>query len=440
MGLSLPAKAETVVLRSKTDMERLLPGSDPFLPNSALGAMVTANAHRVFDVYTQLRLLETLLMPDTTDQIFAERWGAIYGQQLTPATKSTGRVIATGAPASNIPIGTIFATQSGVQYISTATADISANSISVLSITRVGSIATAVCASEHMLSNAVSVTISGAVETEYNGAKIVTVVDAFSFIFEVSGAPITPASGTISIAYNSAPINVQSVDFQNTQNSVNVNLSPGAALVLQSPLVGVDNTALTDYAGIAGGTDTETYENLRNRTLDRIQNPVAHFSVSDIISKAKEEPGVTRVFVSPITPALGQVTIYFMRDNDDDPIPSPGEVASTKARIMTIAPATTSAADVFVLAPTANPQNFVFTSVTPNTPGIRSAIVANLAQFFAENTVVNEGVDQDAYRSAIKNTIDPASGDIVLDFVLSSPIGDVPASAGFIPTFVGATF
>jgi len=168
---------------------------------------------------------------------------------------------------------------------------------------------------------------------------------------------------------------------------------------------------------------------------------VANFNVAAITDKAKEVAGVTRVFVEEITPAVGQVTVYFMRDNDPDPIPSGSEVAEVRAKIEEIVPANTDKDnDLFVNAPTGVPVAFTFTALSPDTSTMQSAIQANLAQFFDEDTVVSADIKEDAYRSAIFNTIDTATGDTVTSFTLSVPSGDITIATGEIGTLGTVSF
>ena len=63
-------------------------------------------------------------------------------------------------------------------------------------ITRSGSTATATRTS-HGFRDKAAVQIAGASETEYNGVHRITVLDANTFTFEVSGTPATPATGSI---------------------------------------------------------------------------------------------------------------------------------------------------------------------------------------------------------------------------------------------------
>ncbi len=54
----------------------------------------------------------------------------------------------------------------------------------------------------------------------------------------------------------------------------------------------------------------------------------------------------------------------------------------------------------------------------------------SLNQFFDEGTEVGVNVDEDAYRSAIFNTVDTVTGDVVSTFTLSTPSGDVTIATG----------
>jgi hypothetical protein len=66
----------------------------------------------------------------------------------------------------------------------------------VTSITRASTTAT-VTATAHSFTTGDQVNIRGAAETDYNGDFIVTVTDANTFTYTVSGSPATPATGTI---------------------------------------------------------------------------------------------------------------------------------------------------------------------------------------------------------------------------------------------------
>jgi len=423
--LEIPTTSKEVENRAKTDVQRELPESNPFLRNSWLSALIVSFANRIFDFYLQLTAAIKESFPDTATGTFLERWAAIFGKQRLAATQSTGNVVATGTAGGIIPNGTVL-TDTTSNYTTTSSGTIAASSISITTLVRSATTATATTASDHGLANNVPVTISGAVETEYNvSSAAITVTGLDTFEYQVAGSPTTPATGTILADFTSVNIPVQSVGF-----GADTNQDAGATLSLQSPIVNVDSDMVVDFGAIGGGTDQEDDVSLRGRTLERIQEPVAHFNVSDIVDKAKEVAGVTRVFVQEVTPAVGQVTIYFMRDLDANPIPTASEVTTTKDKILEIKPANTSDADVIVAAPTPVSTDFTFSALSPNTSTMQTAITSSLASFFDESTDVGVNIDEDAYRSAIFNTVDTATGDTVLTFTLSTPATDVTISTG----------
>jgi len=285
------------------------------------------------------------------------------------------------------------------------------------------------------LADGVSVTVTGALNAAYNVTASIVVISDTSFQYQISGTPPDEIGASAVASFDIAGIDVESVFF-----GAAANIDAGTQLRLQSPIVGVDDVLVVDFGAIGGGTDQESQDSLRSRMLERIQNPVANFNVAAITEKAREVAGVTRVFVQEVTPALGQVTVYFMRDNDENPIPTGSEVANVKNKILEIKPANTADNDVFVLAPNGVSVDFVFSSLSPNTPTMQSAIKANLRQFFDERTSVGVNVDQDAYRSAIFNTIDTTTGEVVATFTLLSPASDVVISSGEIGILGNVSF
>jgi uncharacterized phage protein gp47/JayE len=436
MPLDLPTSAVEVVQRAKTEVLREVPGSNPFLRNSWLGAIVTGIANRVYDFYLQLKEALKQSFPDTATDEYLVRWAAIWGITRLPATAAGGDVVFTGTAASIIPTGTVVVSSEGDQYATVEDATIAASTISVSSITRSGSTATATTTAPHNLASGVAVTIAGAVQTEYNVAGvIITVTGENSFTYPVSGAPATPATGTITASFTATHAAVEAVALGAAGNQ-----DAATELTIQTPIAGVDNTALVTYGTLAGGADSESDEALRSRFLSRLQNPVAQFNEAAITAAAKEVAGVTRVFVQEITPAVGQVTIYFMRDNESPAIPSGAEVTDVRDKLLTILPANTDPSDMIVAAPTAVATAFTFTAVSPDTATMRAAIEASLAQLFGENLGVGDDLTADAYRSVIYNTVDTTTGQRVTSFTLSTPTGDIAISNSQIATLGAVTW
>jgi len=433
MALNVPENAVDVDKRVKVDINRELITGNPFLRNSWLGALATGVANRLFDFYFALRQAEKEAIPDTA-VVNLTRWAAIWRINKLPATSAKGNIVFQGSAGATIPFGTTVVTSDGKEY-KTQTADIlGIVAASISTITRVGSTATVTMVEDHNIASNVLPLISGADQAEYNlSFPAITVTGAKTFEYQVTGTP-ADGSGTMIATWSSANILAHSVLFDEDENQ-----DADAIMTLQSPIGGITDEVRVDQGAMISGSDEESDTSLRARLLEKIQNPVANFNVSDITSVAKAIAGVTRVWVQEITPGVGSVTVYFMRDNDDSAIPDGAEVAEVKTAVDAIKPATSDTSYVFVLAPIAEAVDFTFTDLQPATATMQDAVEASLEQFFSERTNVGVDIDADAYRAAIYNTVDPLNGDTVTTFTLSAPAGDVTIAATKIGTLGNIT-
>lgn len=415
--------------QSKVDIRSELLGSNPFLRNSWIGSIAKFSAFRIFDMYEKLKELLVQFFWDTAENPYLNRWSSIFGITTKSASKSSGFIVAEGTPGSAIINNSALAT-GGITYRTTLSATITAVSLSVTSLTRFGGTVTVQTASPHNLASGISVTIAGAVETEYNGVQIVIVTGDDTFTYPIETTPSTPATGTITASFDTALIPVQPdtvfFGFQTNQD-------PGTELSFSQPIIGVNNAAFVNADGLTGGADQESSEDQRVRFVFRVQNPTANFNVSAIILKALEVPGNTRVWVYEAFPETGEVTIYFTRDNDGI-IPTGGDVTRTKDKILEIKPANTADSDVIVLVPTPKVVNFTFSALDPNTSTMHAAINDSLDAYFEERTEVGKDLTENEYKAVIQNTIDTETGDFVSSFTLLTPSGDVSVAAGEIPT------
>jgi len=434
MALNIPESAAEIDRRSKNDVKNELQQANPFLRNSWLGSIITSLANRIFDFYFALQQVELESIPDTAvDQL--DRWASIFGIIRDEATVAQGGVIFTGTLAETIPVNTIVATTDGLEYSLLGDVTITTQVNSVDTVTRSGTTVTVTTNADHNLSNNVRVTIAGAVEPEYNGTFDIIVESNTVFTYEISESPSTPATGTITATGSYGNGIIQSLDFGDA-----VNRDFGVAMNLQSPILGIDDELLVAVDGVVGGVDRQSDTSLRSELLERIRNPVAHFNVSDIVTQAKLIPGVTRVFVEEVTPAIGQVTVFFMRDNDETTIPSSAQSTIVKNKLLEIIPANTDESDLFVSGPTAVTQNFTFTALSPDTTTMRAAVSASLEQFFKEKTDVGVDVVQEAYNAAIFNTLDTTNGDVVASFTVTVPAGDITVTSGEIAVLGSITY
>jgi hypothetical protein len=80
------------------------------------------------------------------------------------------------------------------------------SSVAITSLTRASSTATAVTSDPHGLETGNRVSVSGAVQTEYNVTAAITVTNPTTFTYTVAGAPLSPATGVP--VFTSADFNV----------------------------------------------------------------------------------------------------------------------------------------------------------------------------------------------------------------------------------------
>lgn len=434
MPLILPTLKE-LTDRSNTDVQTALPGLAPQNRETIIGVTTGAKAARHFESYQTLGILEEQIFPDTATEENLDRWAGLKGLSRLPASKASGLITITGTNGATIPAGTTYQSTAAISYVTTAEVAIGSVSLSVTSLTRVGEVATASFASAHNLTSAVSVTISGAVETEYNVAnQSVTVTSETEFTYPVFGSPSEPATGTILAAFTIGSANVDSVTEGLLANQI-----LNAALTIGTPIVGVDNQALVQFTQIGGGADEETDGDFRARTRDAYANPVSNFNVAAIDKHMRLLSFVDRGFIQEITPEVGDVTVYFTVD-EVDIIPAASEVDTAQAFFLLIKPAHMSDASAIVAAPTALTVDFTFTALSPHTLAVRNAIETNLNEFFRTETTVGLTLTKDEYRAIIKQTTSLESGEQVQSFTLSEPVGDIAVASNEIPVLGSITF
>jgi len=409
----------------RADIAADIPEIDPTIFGSMTRGFGDGLGNRAFDLQLIIQQLEKMLFPQTAIDEFLERWAAYEGITRNAAEGSDGPVTFEGTVGKTLDAGDKVSAETGVVYSLKAGITFANQLISVTSLTRVGSVVTAVTSSEHQFASNISIDILGANESEYNGTFVITVISETEFTYEITGTPSTPATGTITADFDGAFGEVESDVVNDSESGVNVNLANGAKLTLASPEIGINPTARVQYLGITGGADIESNESLFNRTQQSRSNPVANFNPAAITKECLKVPGVTRVKVKRITPHVGAVTVLFVRDNDSNIIPDAGEVQDVRDVLLAILPAQTPEAWLYTLAPTPVTTNYTFTSISPDTPTMRSSIIESLNSFYRNSVEFETDISEDKYRSAIIDTVDPETGQSLSSFTLSTPSGDI---------------
>lgn len=434
-SLNFPTLQE-IVNRQYIDFVTQIPQSNPFLEASWMKSFIVANAGRYFENYSAINQAYQALFFGTATDDFLDAWGATYGiVRQTPST-SSGFVTATGVIGTDILAGEILQSSTDKNFATLNDTQISATVASITSLSRAGNVVTAILDTPQPFATGISVTIGGAIETDYNGTFTIVMLDDVTFTYTINATPSTPATGTIAASANLASIEVVSED-----SGSDTTLASGATLSFLSVIGGVDNgNAIVQVDGILGGEDGQSDESYRATLEERRKNPIAGYSISQITQLAKSVNGVTRVKVLSITPMIGQVTVYFVRDGDPNIIPSPAEVQTVYDVLLTEKPVTIADSDVIVNAPTPITVNFNFTTISPDTTTMRTAISDNLTQYFANDLDIGSDVLQIAYNSILYNTIDPNTGEKLQSFTLTLPAGDIILADNEVAILGGITY
>lgn len=210
------------------------------------------------------------------------------------------------------------------------------------------------------------------------------------------------------------------------EGGVASNTDAGSSVTLVNPIAGVNSTASVTTA-IANGTDAESDDSLRERLLDRIQQPPHGGAEFDYVKWAKEVSGVTRAWEYPQEMGIGTVTVRFVVDDHAvSSIPDAAKVTEVQDHIDSVRPVTVKG--LYVVAPLDTPLDITITGLNPDTQEVRDAITAELKDLLRREAVPGGTI----LISHIREAISIAAGEH--DHALTVPAADVTHSTGEIAT------
>jgi uncharacterized phage protein gp47/JayE len=370
-----------------------------------LSRVIAGAAHML---HGHLDYLSRQLFPDQSDEVYLLRQGGLFGIDRNSPEFATGNVIFWGTNGTAIPISTVLVRSDAATFevdaevtIATLTAWAGATAYTVGQLRRNGGII------YQCITAGTSAGSGGPTGTD---ADITDNTVHWSHIATGTAAVIGAVTAT--------------------EADEDGNCDSGTSLTFESPVASVNSTCTVDYDGLSGGTDEEDIEDYRERVIERMRSAPHGGSSADYVAWAKEVSGVTRAWVYPQELGVGTVTVRFVRDDDDDLIPSAGEVTTVQDYIDELRPVT---ADVTVAAPVSVALDFEI-ELTPDTSDIRAAVEAELEDFLAR--VAEPG--EDLLLSQISTAIGNAEG--VVDFVLTDPAADVTHSTGQLATMGTVTW
>lgn len=210
---------------------------------------------------------------------------------------------------------------------------------------------------------------------------------------------------------------------------------PGAAgnapaalrLSLVSPVLGVQDQAEIGPGGLTAGSDEEGLEAWRSRLVRDFRRVPHGGAEDDYVAWALEVPGVTRAWVRGNFLGLGTVGVFFVRDNDLDPIPSAAAIAVVQAHLESKRPV---CAEVYAMAPVPLPVIFR-QSIVPDTEALRARVTQSLRELLGREADLGQRLIWTHIGQAISET----SGEE--DHRLIEPAADVVPGANELPVFGG---
>jgi len=208
----------------------------------------------------------------------------------------------------------------------------------------------------------------------------------------------------------------------------------GNQLVITESIAGISGLHETKLNGCEGGADAETIPALRTRLLAALAEPAGGGKVGDYVRWAKLVTGVTRVWEYGNEPAVGDVTVLFMRDLDADPFPGAPAIAAVLASIVEFAPIALPTPTV--QAPIDAPLVLEI-ELTIEAGAVLADVKAAIVQAIRDMLATRAAPPADIgggvlYRSWITEAISSAVGE--LDHKLLLPVGDVALAQWEIPT------
>ena len=409
--LNIPQRINEVYNRIVADFKTYNKKAQPAVRNSWIGAILVAISGRIYDVYRKLNYILKQAFIDTATGDYLKRWGNYVKIYQKAATKSSGNFIITGSVGAIVPIGTQILVDK-IVYETKQSISLVQNNVTSSKVEQEFDLVTITFDNEHNLGTGMTVSINNKLYT-------VEVLDAFSIsITETATFP-----STVTVTWVSNIVACIPTTFGN-----NTNLAAGQTGKISVVLKNVDTICYTDFAGFTGGQDKESDDNLRARIIYRYQNPVTNFNNAAITTFVQSLSGVGDVKVYDITPDVGQVTIYYLLQNNE--MPSAGHIELVRSSIDSdLRPANTDMSDIFTYSGSPVVINVSIQNLRPLTLGIKNAVVAAIKQYFSSLKIGDTFYRNDLIE-AIKQAVDTETGTQVISFTLDENIVDVKMEIG----------
>ncbi|MBR9902066.1 MAG: baseplate J/gp47 family protein [Rhodospirillales bacterium] len=125
MPFSRPTLAD-LVNQISSDIKSNLTDANAWLRRTVLGVLSRAFAGALHGLYGFISYVAKQVFPDTAEKAFLRRWASIWGVKPKPAQAASGNVTFTGLIGSTIPVDTVLQRSDGVEYVTLAALDLTA--------------------------------------------------------------------------------------------------------------------------------------------------------------------------------------------------------------------------------------------------------------------------------------------------------------------------
>jgi uncharacterized phage protein gp47/JayE len=238
----------------------------------------------------------------------------------------------------------------------------------------------------------------------FEGTNGTTIPAATTFQLADGTQFVSTADATVSAG--TANVSIEAVEA-----GTDANADTGATISLTGPIAGIDTDGLIAASGQVDGSDQEEIEDYRERVLLRIQTPIRGGGVGDYVQWALEVEGVTRAWEYAHYDGVGTVGVAFVRDDDEDLIPSSGERDEVEAYILTKAPIDLRE---LVIIPLTSQTVSLTIGLSPNTAAVREAVRASIQDLFQREAEPGEATPLESrIREAISTTVGEDDNDLV---------------------------
>lgn len=431
-------------INSKFNKE--IPSIDPTIKESMPRASSGSTAAAGIGLQEGLKDAQAQMFWQDANGEFLEKIGEYDGTIKFDAQPANGFCAVEGVLSTIIPADTQL-TANGNTYLVLQDSGIQ-NYLGSVFLSYSAGIVTAVTSAIHSLSSNLTVTITNAIQTDYNGSFVITVLDENTFTYELPGVSLSSDNGDYTAVY--ALLNIES-----QETGQDKNLDAGAQLTID--VTDVDDIAYVGVDRISGGLEEEIEDDYRDRVGENHNITPSIGAPPSILASVKSIPGNTRVFIiRPVLndsggtpgqagykPEINEVVIYVLRDNDENIIPSQAILTETKNKIISDGqwPSWLPDDNLYVMAPNTIDRDFVFASITPNTSTMQNAIRSQLVSFFEDNATINGTTELKTIDAFLGNSIqDPDTGDFLTSYNLTSPSADLVDDTGEISVMGVASF